>query len=120
TPSPDGVTCAQEREGKPLCLRLQSAGLMPDGIRTAGNHVAEVIRARISPEHPIEFATLLSVGDDAQEAPFTLTRTEAGWRVNAPEGATLVSLPEQHRERGSRFQVAGSRVSVSSTLSLEP
>ena len=75
------------------------AGIIIILVNIVGGLAIGVIQLGIPITQALQTYTLLTVGDDAQRAPFTLTHTDAGWRVNAPEGATLVSLPAQHREK---------------------
>jgi len=88
--SPDGLVCAQNWQGRPRVLHLQSAGVKPEGM-AGTNHRVETVRAAATPDYPLEFATLLYVNADPKTIEFKLTKTEAGWRVDGPNGAEFIS-----------------------------
>ena len=86
----DGLVCTQNWQGRPRVLHLQSAGVKPEGM-AGTNHRVETVRAEATPDHPLELATLLYVNADPTTIEFTLTKTEAGWRVDGRNGAEFIS-----------------------------
>ncbi|OHB81266.1 MAG: hypothetical protein A2V98_16480 [Planctomycetes bacterium RBG_16_64_12] len=86
----DGLACTQNWQDQPRVLHLQSAGLKPEGM-AGTNHRVEVVRAEATPDHPLEFATLLYVNVDPEKIDFTLTKTEAGWRIDGANGTECIS-----------------------------
>jgi len=91
TAGSDGLVCSQDWQGKPRFLHLQSAGLNPESM-TGTNHRVEIVRAEATPDHPLEFATLLYVNDDPKKPDFTLEETTTGWRVDGPNSAEFIGV----------------------------
>jgi len=102
TPRPHGLVCQQSWRGQPRSLHLASAGLEPGGM-SGTNHRVEIVRANATQDQPLELAALLYVNSDPDKTEFRLTQTQAGWRVDGPDGAEFVTVG-----------IAGARISVAS------
>ena len=91
TPRPHGLVCKQSWRGRARFLHLASAGLEPEGM-SGTNHRVETVRANATPDRPLELAALLYVNGGSDKTELQLTKTQAGWRIDGPDGAEFVTV----------------------------
>jgi outer membrane protein assembly factor BamB len=91
--APRGLVSRMERNGDPLCLHLQSAGIPEEGTSGTDDR-KEILRIRAEPDDRVEIATLLYVDSEPDTERYTCARTEAGWRVDTAEGGAEVVVAD--------------------------
>ena len=95
---PDGLVSSVKRGEQTVSLHLQTAGL-PEGGMSGTTDRVELVRARATPEEPLELATLLHVRSDGEPPAHGLTRTTGGWRVSDGQAGVVVAAADRP-ERG--------------------
>ena len=88
----DLLTVTQKAHGRPVHLKIQSAGVPLDGITDTSERV-EKVRARVDVDRPVDFAALIYAVDDANDAPYRLERAGEAWCVKADDEHYWVRLP---------------------------